>query len=316
MLALMVCNMRNVSAYQVDTRQCLAAGAMRLGASERDSDRGMVMRLRSYASLWARARQIMVCSSVAVVVMFASAVTQVDPASAQDNNAQTILKKMASYIASQKTISATFDANIEVVLPSLQKIQFTSSGQLQLNRPNGLRARRSGGYSDVELIFDGTTATIVGHHDNTFAQIKSAGSIDDLVHRLRDEHGVMVPGADLLLATAYEELTANAIEVTYIGHGVVDGKEVEHIAFRGLEVDWQLWVEIGPNPIPRKYVITSKTVTGAPQYTVQIKNWTTGAAVNADVFTFTAPAGAKKVEVSALAGIDEVPEGIIVGGTK
>jgi hypothetical protein len=237
-------------------------------------------------------------------------------AQTQDEGARKILKGMASYLAGQKVISATFDADIEVITPALQKIQFTSSGNLLLDRASGLRARRSGGYSDVELLFDGTTATILGHHNNTYAQIKAPGSVDQLVHRLRDEYGVTMPGADLILAGVYEELMGDAIEVMHIGQGVIDGKDCDHLAFRGSEVDWQLWVEIGASPIPRKYVITSKAVTGAPQYTLRVKNWTTGAPAGSEAFAFKAPAGAKMVDLKSLAGFDEVPEGTVAGGTK
>ena len=258
--------------------------------------------------------------SVFLLIAFAAAsvLTPLHVAFAQDQSekARNILKGMADYLESQKVISATFDADIEVVLTSLQKVQFTSSGELLMSRPNGLRARRSGGYSDVELFFDGKAAAIMGHHNNTFATIEAPGSVDQLVNRLRDEHSVMIPGADILLQGVYEELTKDATEISYIGHGVIDGKDTEHLAFRGTDVDWQIWVEIGPNPIPRKYVITSKTVTGAPQYTLRIKNWSTSAPVSSDAFAFKAPAGAKSVDVESLAGIDEVPEGHVAGGLK
>jgi hypothetical protein len=223
---------------------------------------------------------------------------------------------MASYLASQKTISVTFDADIEVITPALQKIQFTNSGELTMSRPNRLRAHRAGGYADVELVFDGTTATIFGRHNNTYAQVKAPGSVDELIDRLRDEHGVTMPGADLLLTRVYDEMIGDATEIKHIGHGVIDGKDCDHLAFRGPEVDWQLWVEIGPNPIPRKYVITSKAVTGMPQYTLRIKSWTPGTPSSPDAFAFKVPAGAKMVEIKQLADIDEVPAGIVAGGAK
>jgi hypothetical protein len=75
-------------------------------------------------------------------------------------------------------------------------------------------------------------------------------------------------------------------------------------------------VEIGPRPIPRKYVITSKAVTGGPQYTLRIKDWKTDAQVGADAFVFKPPADAKKVDVKALREIDEVPPGVVLGGKK
>jgi hypothetical protein len=56
-----------------------------------------------------------------------------------------------------------------------------------------------------------------------------------------------------------------------MGRGVIDGVECEHLAFRNFDTDWQLWVEVGDRPIPRKLVITSKTISGGPQYTVRVK---------------------------------------------
>jgi hypothetical protein len=71
-----------------------------------------------------------------------------------------------------------------------------------------------------------------------------------------------------------------------------------------------VWVETGARPIPRKYIITSKAVTGGPQYTLHVKDWRTDAATAADAFTFKPPAGAKKVDFKALADEDEVPAGV------
>jgi hypothetical protein len=68
-----------------------------------------------------------------------------------------ILKEMSDYISSQKNLSVTFESDIEVVTNKLQKLQFTSSGQVQLSRPDKLRATRTGGYTDVEVVFDGKT---------------------------------------------------------------------------------------------------------------------------------------------------------------
>jgi len=251
-----------------------------------------------------------------LLVLMASILTVASPVQAEDQSARNILKAMADYLASQNVISATFDSDIEVITPALQKIQFTNSGEVTIRRPDRLFAKRAGGYSHVEMMFDGTTATILGRHNNTYAQIKAPGSIDELIHHLRDEFGVSTPGADLLLAGVYDELVADATEIRHIGHGVIDGRECNHLAFRGGEVDWQLWVEIGANPIPRKYVITSKTVAGSPQYTIRIKSLTTASPASSDAFTFKVPQGANSVDVKSLADIDEVPAGIVAGAAQ
>jgi hypothetical protein len=235
-------------------------------------------------------------------------------AQAQGDDAGKILKVMSDYVATQKTLSITFDSDIEVITAGLQKIQFTSSGQVQLSRPDKLRATRTGGYRDVEIVFDGKTVTINDKDANGFVQVETPGSTDQLIDVLRDQHGVVAPGADLLLSTAFDVMTADVIESAHIGKGVIDGVECEHLAFRNVDTDWQIWVEVGARPIPRKYVITSKSVAGAPQYTLRIKEWRTD--VSADAFAFKPAQGAKKVALGELADIDEVPQGTVTAGGK
>jgi len=116
-----------------------------------------------------------------------------------------------------------------------------------------------------------------------------------------------LPGADLLLGNVHDTLMADVIDAKHIGRGVIGGVECEHLAFRNQDIDWQLWVEVGANPIPRKLVITSKAVGGAPQYTLVIKDWKTNVPVEEATFAFKAPEGAKKLELDALANLDELP---------
>ena len=204
-----------------------------------------------------------------------------------------------------------------MITPDLQKIQFASSGQLLLSRPDKFRATRTGGYADIELVFDGKTATVFGAKNiNAFAQLDAPGSIDQLFDRLRNQSSAELPGADLLLSNAYEVLMSDVIEAKHIGQGVIDGVECEHLAFRNLDTDWQVWIEVGPRPIPHKYVITSKAVTGGPQYTLRIKDWKTDEQVGADTFVFKPSADAKKIEFKALSEIDEIPAGVVPGGKK
>jgi hypothetical protein len=236
------------------------------------------------------------------------------PVQAQD--AAKILKVMSDYVTGQEVISLTFDADIEVVTLDLQKIQFASSGQVLLSRPDKIRASRTGGYADVELVYDGKTLTVLGKSVNAFAQADAVGSVDQLIDRLRDQYNVAMPGADLLLSRVYDELTADVIDAKHIGQGVIDGVDCEHLAFRNADVDWQLWVEAGARPIPRKYVITNRTMTGAPQYTLRIKEWRTDVPVSADAFAFQAPANADKLDFAALREIDEIPPGQPSGETK
>jgi hypothetical protein len=237
-------------------------------------------------------------------------------AQAAEDDALKILKGMSDYLASQKTISLSFDADIEVITPEIQKIQFASSGQVLLSRPDKLHATRTGGYADVEFVFDGKTVSVLGKNMNAFTQLDAPGSLEQVIDKLRDDYSMALPGADLLVSNAFDVLSADVLSSAHIGRGVVAGFECEHLAFRNDETDWQLWVQVGDAPIPRKYVITSKTEAGAPQYTLVVREWKTDVQPSADAFAFKTPEGAKKVDASALAALDEVPPGLPKGEKK
>ncbi len=250
--------------------------------------------------------------ALSIATIFASEVN----AQEQPGDARAILKSMADYLTSQETIEFSFDSDIEVITPQLEKIQFASSGEALLARPNKLRAHRVGGYNDVALYFDGETASIYASHTNSYAQFPAVGSVDQLIEALRAGHGVALPGADFLLSNAYEVLVADVMEAKHIGRGVIDGVEVEHLAFRNFDTDWQLWVEVGAQPVPRKFVITSKTTNSAPQYTFRIRSWKTGVKPAEDAFTFRPPANATPLDPNALIELDELPPEPETGGTQ
>ena len=248
--------------------------------------------------------------------LLAVTLAAVVPAQAQESDAKAILKAMSDYVGSQKTIRLAFDSDIEIITPQLEKIQFTNSGEALLNRPDRLHAHRVGGYADVEMFFDGKSVSIYGKHVNGYAQFDAPGTVDQLIHALRQGHGVALPGADLLLSKSYDLLVAGVQEAKHIGRGVIDGLECEHLAFRNFDTDWQLWVEVGERPIPRKLVITSKTVNSAPQYTLRVKQWKTGMKPSPEAFTFTPPAGAQVLDHNALIELDELPPGAPQGGSQ
>ncbi|CAN7365482.1 DUF2092 domain-containing protein [Mesorhizobium sp. LjNodule214] len=229
------------------------------------------------------------------------------PATADDAEAKSMLKAMSDYMAAESSISFGYDTNFEVVTKDHQKLLFASSGTVVLNRPDKIRATRSGGFANVEMIFDGKTLTLLGKDANLYTQAEVPGTLDHLVDELRDKFHRPVPGADLLMSNVYEELMRDVSDVKDLGSGVIGGTECDHLAFRAKEVDWQIWIAQGEHPYPCRYVITSKDVDQGPQYSVQVRDWKTGSDVAADDFGFKNGTDAKKVEAKELTDTDELP---------
>jgi hypothetical protein len=51
-----------------------------------------------------------------------------------------------------------------------QKIAFTSSGSVTVKRPDKIRATRTGGFANVELVFDGKTLSLLGKIANVYGR--------------------------------------------------------------------------------------------------------------------------------------------------
>ena len=79
------------------------------------------------------------------------------------------------------------------------------------------------------------------------------------------------------------------------------------LPFGQRRVDWQIWIAQGDQPYPCRYVITSKTIDQAPQYSVQVRDFKAGSAVASDDFGFHNSTNAKKIDVVDLGDIDELP---------
>ena len=228
-------------------------------------------------------------------------------------NAKALLKKMSDYLAGQKSFSLSYDSVFEVVSDQHQKFQISTSGTVDMSRPDKIRTTRKSGFSDTETLFDGKTLTIYGKGKNAYVQAEVPGTVDNLIDQLRDRFHRQLPGADLLGSNVYDALMADVTDVKDLGSGVIGGQECDHLAFRAKDTDWQIWIAQGANPYPCRYVITSKGVDQAPQFTMTIRDWKAGGAAD---FSFKPPAGATKLDakdIETLKETSDLPENYKTG---
>jgi len=251
---------------------------------------------------------------LAMVGMAATA--SISAGRADEAFAKSQLKAMSDYLGAQKAMSFDYDVNLELVSKQQQKIGLASSGTLTLDRPDKFHLTRTGGFANVEMVFDGKTLTLLGKNTNLYTQLEAPGTIDQLEDVLRNKYHRPVPAADLLISDPYKELMAEVNDAKDLGSGVIHGVECDHLAFRTKEVDWQIWIAQGARPYPCRYVITSKKVTGWPQYTLDTWGWKTGAEVSPDSFKLEIPANAKKLKPDEVPELNDIPSLFTVKGAK
>jgi hypothetical protein len=240
-------------------------------------------------------------SILASAVVGLCALVSVPDARAQqavDPDAQAVLGAMTKYLGSLKSFTVEYAAADEIITNEGQKLQFLHSGEITLERPGKLRAVRRGAAGAAEIFLDGKTLFLYGKSANAFLQL-DAPSIDaavDAVHKL----GFDAPGADFLSDKPLDPSTTDMIGGSHIGMTFVDGVEVHQLAFRGKDVDWQLWVTAGDKPLPVRYVVTTKALAGTPQFILEMRKWNVAPQVDAARFTFVTPQGATKLDPASV----------------
>ena len=229
-----------------------------------------------------------------------------------DPEADKILRSMSSYLGGLSAFSMNADIDNEIVDLQGQKLQFSSSAEFVIERPAGFHVHRQGAFADAEFIFDGKTVTLNGKNANAYLQVEGPKTIDEATRVLGFETGLDMPGVEFLDADPYAGLASNVLSSDYLGTVYVNGVECHYLAFRAAQVDWQLWVATGDKPLPMKYIITSKWVTAAPQYSIRFRNWDAAPGIEAEQFSFSAPKGARKLDSIPVDALGE----IMTGGDK
>lgn len=243
--------------------------------------------------------------NIPIVYAQSAGVNVIANANAIDPEATRILQAMSAYLAKTQAFSVNADIDFEILVKDGQKLQLSSSANVIAQRPNQFYIQRQGMIADAAFIFDGETLTLHGRRNNVYAQLAAPGSIDDAIRQVELETGFPLPGADLLFADPYAVLSTGIESSTYIGIAYVNGVPCHHLAFREDQVDWQLWVQVGDQPLPMKYVITSKWQTGAPQYEMRLRDWNTNPQITPGQFSFSVPAEATRLEALPANELDE-----------
>ena len=109
------------------------------------------------------------------------------------------------------------------------------------------------------------------------------------------EIGLHPPLADLFYRDPYKAVHGNIQYGFDLGQTDVNGRNCRALAFVEEDIDWQIWIENGPQPTPCKLVITYKNQPSQPQFTAVFCNWGFSPRIDQAVFTPELPPGIEKI---------------------
>lgn len=213
-----------------------------------------------------------------------------------DPEAETILRKLSE--RSSCITSAVFrvvDA-IDEVQPDGRKLQFSHIRKFTVVRPNKLKVEITGQLTSRVVWMDGKSVTVLDRNHNVYARLPAVGALDQAVDMLQKDYNMSLPAVDLLTGNLYQAMTCDCSSVDYLGLGYVGAEPCHHLAFRGSNIDWQLWITSGDSPAMRKMVITYKHWPGQPQYTMELLEVESQGRINDTAFNAEIPEDAEKIE--------------------
>jgi hypothetical protein len=222
--------------------------------------------------------------------------TPATAASAQDPAARALLLEMANFIARAPGLRVTMRSEYDAIQADGQRIEFGERRQILVQRPDKFRVEveRSDGERGT-VVFDGRWITAFKPSENVYARVEKAGNLDQaLVYMVRDLHATM-PLARMFTTEFPASLDKRATSVTFVEEFSLFDVPTDHLAVRSDEVDMQLWIARGQEPLPRRVVITYKNAPGQPQFRADLYDWKIGASADAAEFAFVPPAGAERI---------------------
>jgi len=207
-----------------------------------------------------------------------------------------VLKESTDYLSKAKSFRLDAELSFDVVQADGQTIEFGATRKITIRRPDHtyVEGRRRDGQSS-RFYFDGQVVTLSHPDQNAFASAKIPGTLDKMLDYLIDEVGVPMPLADLFYSDVYAVLSEHIEASVYVGISNLGGVRCHHLAFRHPEADWQIWIEDGERPLPRRLVITYKTYEGTPQFRARLFDWDLAPDVPDSLFSFKPSPGAQQV---------------------
>lgn len=222
-----------------------------------------------------------------------------------DDNAIAALKEMSDYLMSAKTLAITSEGSLDAVTNNGQRIQMDGVTHYKVRRP-GFVIDYQSNIKNRRFIYDGKTFTVYSPTLGYYASAPAPATNREVLETIFEKFGIALPLEDLFRwGDGSNAARLQALQSAYeVGTATIDGVQTDHFAFREAETDWEVWIQQGDQPIPRKLVIVDRTDPAKPTFIARLK-WTINPTFTDADFAFVPDANAKRIQLATYKGMGE-----------
>jgi len=243
------------------------------------------------------------CASAAskLPVASTSAGSKVPAASGTvEPDAKQALERMSAYLMSLPSFEIKAETVRDLVTNDGQKLQVGGVSHYKVHRPDGFQIDVDTDFMSRRYYFDGKQFTVYAPKLDFYATVSAPPTIRETLNVIRSKYAIEVPLEDLFLWNDAKIKRAEQLKSGYlVGTAMVDGFATDHYAFREADKDWEIWIDKGERPLPRKLAITYRSDSAHPSYEAKL-TWNVNPTVVATDFKFKPGPDAKAIHIASL----------------
>ena len=236
------------------------------------------------------------------IVLAAGCVTIATPVAAQhaspgvQKSAVDAAARMGEYLRSLKSFEVTSDVTLSAIEEG-QKAQTQMNVTYKVRRPDAFVIDAVSDRKSRRFIYDGRSFTVFAPKVGYFATVSAPATINQTAEVIYQTYGVALPLADLFYWGEGAPPADGVTTAQKVGAERIGGVETDHYRFGNAEISWQIWIERGSRPAPRRVVIETLGDPAKPTYDARL-TWNADPSFAADTFTFTPAKDAKPIELA------------------
>ncbi len=219
-----------------------------------------------------------------------------------DARADQLMRAMSERLAQAASFTVEAEEIYDEVPEQSPRLQLANTRRVVVRRPDRFSGDATGDAVNRSFVYDGRTLSVYDKEQNVWASGTVPPTIDAALDWAFEQTGTAIPLADFVYADPYARMMGRVQRGVYLGIHDVGGVPCYHLSFEQAAIDWQIWIDAGRDPLPRKLVIAYKTEDEVPQYTAVLRKWDLQAKLPDTLFTFAPPATATRTEIPAMAG--------------
>jgi len=222
-----------------------------------------------------------------------------------EDNAVEALKKMSNYLRSANTLAITSEGSLDVVTGDGQRLQLDGTTEYKVRRP-GFVIDYNSDIKSRRFIYDGKSFTVYSPKLGYYATVAAPATNREVLDTIYNKFGISLPLEDLFRwGEGASADRIKALKSAYdVGTATIDGAPTDHYAFRETGVDWEVWIQQGDQPVPRKLVIVDRTDPSRPTFIARL-SWKVNPAFTDSDFAFVPDANAKRIELATFKGSEK-----------